>query len=111
MSHILRSSNPKLHKREVTIHLHYTSFSPLHGLREDLCCGGSRRINPGLDSNTFVSEMTMSTSQPPAISPYETELLEIKILIMNDNYENVWINRWISNLDLNLDRKSTRLNS
>src|SRR6266542_6156778 len=58
MSHILRSSDPKLHKREVTIHLHDTSFSPLHGLREDLCCGGSRRINPGLDSNTFVSGMT-----------------------------------------------------
>src|SRR6266496_4248467 len=58
MSHIRRSSDPKLHKREVTIHLHNTSFSPSHGLREDLCCGGSRRINPGLDSNTFVSGMT-----------------------------------------------------
>src|SRR6266496_3690425 len=58
MSHIRRSSDPKLHKREVTIHLHDTSFSPSHGLREDLCCGGSRRINPGLDSNTFVSGMT-----------------------------------------------------
>src|SRR6266496_2216155 len=58
MSHIRRSSDPKLLKREVTIDLHDTSFSPSHGLREDLCCGGSRRINPGLDSNTFVSGMT-----------------------------------------------------
>src|SRR6266498_2937017 len=60
MSHIRRSSDLKLHKREVTIHLHDTSFSPSHELREDLCCGGSRRINPGLDSNTFVSGMTTS---------------------------------------------------
>src|SRR6266542_374964 len=58
MFHIQRSSDPKLRKREVTNHLHDTSFSPSHGLREDLCCGGSRRINPGLDSNTFVSGMT-----------------------------------------------------
>src|SRR6266496_2232567 len=61
MFHTQRSSDPKLHKREVTIHLHDTSFSPSHGLREDLCCGSSRRINPDLNSNTFVSGMTAGT--------------------------------------------------
>ena len=48
----------KVIKREVTTYLHDTPFLPSYELREDLCCSGSKRINPGLDSNSFVSGMT-----------------------------------------------------
>src|SRR6266542_3100362 len=88
MSHIRRSSDPKLYKKEVTIHLHDTSFSPSHGLREDLCCDGSRRINPGLDLNTFVSGMTTSV----ILLNDDVDDSNVTVLILKDDsfISNIW---------------------